>query len=453
MSRSLPRGIIASAALSVMAVVILIVVGLSLSRNTIRGAALASVASKVDMEACATAPASWGWSSGVMSFYAYSRAGESANPAAAPLEPELLREALSSGSAEEETEERVVYVVTHAASGPCAVLRVTSANVNPATRSRMLSIIAVAMVGGMLLAALGTYWFVAQPLRSRVDALALAAKRVGEAGFVPEAQSEDALGHIAEVLAASHRRIVEARAALEDRNRALENHLAGVAHDLRTPLASMQLALEALATTAAGTDKAEARRALADIVYLSALVENLHQGTRLRQEVDVTSGCVDLAELVRRLEHRFAIVGRHANVAVAANTPENAVWAACTPALAERALANLIQNAVEHHPGGGHVAVTLSVSEDTERFEVVVVDDGPGLPAGTLASLEAETFLTQEARPRGPGLGMLITAEVAKRADWEVRYEPQQPTGLKVVISGWTKTPSFAGAAGGAAEL
>ena len=106
----------------------------------------------------------------------------------------------------------------------------------------------------------------------------------------------------------------------------------------------------------------------------------------------------------------------------------------CTPALAERAIANLIHNAVEHNPGSGHVAVLLRVAD--ERFEIVVVDDGPGLPTEVLASLEAESFSLDVARRRGPGLGMLITAEIARRAGWTIAYEELDPAGLRVRVSG-----------------
>jgi signal transduction histidine kinase len=288
----------------------------------------------------------------------------------------------------------------------------------------------------MLFAVLATFWLVVRPLRARIDGLAVAAGGVGTDSFSPQPGSADALGHIADVLSSSHDRIVETRAALEQRNRALEDHLAGIAHDLRTPLSSMHLAMEAVAAESDGPLQLEARRALADVVYLSSMVENLHQATRLRHQVDVSSGRVELADLVRRLEARYAIVGRHANVEVAASTPEQEVWARCTPALTERAVANLIQNAVEHNSEPGHVAITLSVSDAGSRFDLAVADDGPGLPDDTLASLEDETFLRDTARRRGPGLGMLITAEVARRAGWSLSYESLEPTGLRVRVQG-----------------
>ena len=168
------------------------------------------------------------------------------------------------------------------------------------------------------------------------------------------------------------------------------------------------------------------------------MVENLHQAARLRHTLDVTSGTVELVELVHRLEKRFSIVGRHAGVEVAANTPEGEVWVGCAPALAERAVANLVQNGVEHNKEAGHVAIRLSLLDSESRFQLVITDDGPALPDDTLASLQNESFLMNEARPRGPGMGMLITKEVAHRAGWSIQYAVLEPTGLEVRIEGPT---------------
>ena len=100
--------------------------------------------------------------------------------------------------------------------------------------------------------------------------------------------------------------------------------------------------------------------------------------------------------------------------------------------MAERAVANLVQNAVEHNQEGGHVAIKLAVVDGGQRFQLLVIDDGPGMPGETLASLQSESFLLDDARPRGPGMGTLITKEVARRAGWSVHYGQLTPTGLEV---------------------
>ncbi len=432
----MPRRIVASALISVAVVAGLFVLGSSLVRPVMLRATVANQLQAVDLDACAADPAAWGWGSGGLTVFAYDRAGRSANPAAPTLEGDLLAQARQGEAAfGAPTDDLTVAVVPMAADGPCALVRTSSANAARILRPHLAGVLAASTIAGMLLAAFGTLWLVVWPLRARIAALAVAARGVGGEGFQPRPPDPGPLGQLAEILSRSHQRIVETRQALEDRNRALEDHLAGIAHDLRTPLASMQLALELLAAETADDLRHEARRALADGVYLSALVENLHQATRLRHAIDVTAGETDLGDVVRRLERRFAIVGRHADIAVAAHAPDGPVPVACTPALAERALANVVQNAIEHNPGPGHVAIVLTVSGG-DRFCLTVSDDGPGLPAHTRASLDRATFLDEDARTRGPGLGMLITGEITRRAGWSIAYTERAPTGVQVQIEG-----------------
>ena len=64
-------------------------------------------------------------------------------------------------------------------------------------------------------------------------------------------------------------------------------------------------------------------------------------------------------------------------------------------------MANLVQNAVEHNDDGGHVAIKLSVFDEGKCFQLLVVDDGPGLPDEAFASLQSDSFIHDDARTRG----------------------------------------------------
>lgn len=441
--RQLPLRILASAVLSVAAAGGLIVGGVLLGRPMIRDAAVATMASTTNHAACEAEPASWGAEWGGFSLFAYDNHGVSQNPKAPPLEAALVQEALRKrGPARTMvSDDRVLAVVPMAPGGPCAILRMGSTTPDPEAMRLFLGILSVATAAGMLLSGVGVTMFVVLPFRRRVERLSEAASGVGRDGFAATDTADDALGNISAVLADSHARIVETRTALEERNRALEKHLSGVAHDLRTPLASLLLSLEAVADEAEGPLHDEARRAISDAVYLSTLVDNLHQGARLRHEFDVTSGQVELTELVARLTQRFAIVGRHAGVEVASHAPDAPVWVACSPALAERAIGNLVHNAVQHRQGEGHVALVLQVDEAAGSFTMVVDDDGPGLPEDLLASLDVESFRTDAARQRGPGLGMVIAAEIARRAGWTLTWQPLEPCGTRARITGPVAQP------------
>ena len=88
-----------------------------------------------------------------------------------------------------------------------------------------------------------------------------------------------------------------------------------------------------------------------------------------------------------------------------------------------------------------HLDIILNLLDEGERFQRSVIDDGSGLPTEILASLQSEAFILDDAWPHGPGMAMLITQEVARRAGWSVHYTQLTPTGLEVRIEGPVVTP------------
>ncbi len=385
--------------------------------------------------ACEADPARWHQEvADLLDAFAYDADGRSANPEAPPMEPALLEVARATGAAAGDAPGERVDVRRVAEAGPCAFVRVAfrpPGDISTAVGSGLLLGAAVAflLVVGLALV------IVLQPLLARIARIRRAAEGVGSPSFAPAVDDvPDALGAIAEVLDRSHARIRANEAELRERQVALERHLAEIAHDLRTPLASLLLAVQELAPVARPGDAA-VRRALDDAEYVNALVDNLHQGTLLRRGLEVGEDSrVDLREIVERLEARFRALGALRGVEVAASIPDEAVVARGVPALAERAVANLVHNAVRHGQGGGHVAIVLERVGD--RFELSVVDDGPGLRDEQLADLREATFRADGARPRSGGLGLAITLEATRRFGWTACFDPEEPRGLRVTLSG-----------------
>lgn len=275
-----------------------------------------------------------------------------------------------------------------------------------------------------------TYAFAVVPLVRRIDRIRAAALRIGQADYATAADRvHDALGDISGVLDTSHARLVEDRAELVRRHEALERYLAEIAHDLRTPIGSLVLALQEVRAEVPAAREVT-RRALTDAAYLGALVENLHQAARLRYGLDPREGCVDLRDLVVRLEVRFAALGEVQGVDVGAAVPDAPAVARCTPVLAERAVANLLQNSLAH--GATRLALRLELEGDA--FVLTVLDNGPGVPEP--ADLGLRTFTQREDRPRNEGLGLAITNEIVRRTGWSISYQTPEEGGLMVVVRG-----------------
>jgi signal transduction histidine kinase len=280
-------------------------------------------------------------------------------------------------------------------------------------------------------AGFGSYWLTVRPLLGRIERIRDAATRVGEDDYAPaEDDVNDALSAIGSVLDGSHARIEQDRAELLSRHQALENHLAEIAHDLRTPLGSLLLAIGEV--DAAHPGSAATARAIGDAAYVTALVDNLHQAARLQHGLDPTLGECDLLDVVRRIELRFRALGAAKGVDVAASVPEGHLWVGCETALLERAVGNLVHNATIH--GAEHVAVLVDVTGDS--FVLSVLDDGPGMSEHAIADLALATFRSDPARRRSSGLGLAITHEIVRRLDWTFQLDAGPEGGLRARISG-----------------
>lgn len=375
--------------------------------------------------------------------------GDTLEPAAAdaqPLDPQLLAR-LQAG---EVAPARMYFLdlwggasLRRAADhGPCALIQMRWKFSQP-TR-RYFLIIILGFVALSVAVAVGLASFLAvRPIAVRLERLRGATQQIGQAaGYASAADpTHDDLGQLSALLDQAHARIAADAARMEARHQALEQHLGNIAHDLRTPLASLQIALEQLGADAhrTGDDAGLVRGAIGDVVYMGSLIDNLGLACRLQEGADPLHGDlqVDLCALVDRVSRRFAALGRTRAIEVHGSRPDAPVWARCNPAMAEQALANLVHNAVAHGEPGGHVAILLE--ETGSEFELIVIDDGPGVPPADLPKIGERTFRSDDARrrdPKGGGLGLAITQEVCRRANFKMTLTGEQPRGLRAAITG-----------------
>ncbi len=181
--------------------------------------------------------------------------------------------------------------------------------------------------------------------------------------------------------------------------------LAGISHDLRTPLARLRLELEV-------NDLPEdAREAMAgDIAQMDAIVRQFLDYARATpqqplQETDVSQL---VADAVARLRLPSATV--RADIAPEINARVHQVEL-------ERAIDNLATNA--HRYGrdpDGHLTLDVRLAREGTDLVVTVIDDGPGIPAGDIDRLVRpfERGDTARSEAKGAGLGLAIVERVAR---------------------------------------
>ena len=182
--------------------------------------------------------------------------------------------------------------------------------------------------------------------------------------------------------------------------------LAGVGHDLRTPLAGIKAGVTSLRARDVQWTDAE-RRELLDAVEdsadrLEALVANLLATSRLDAgALSVTLTAVDVEEIVGR-----ALGALPAQDRVVVDVPEHLPLVLADVGLAERVVANLVDNALRHSGKGTNVLVTAA--ERGQQVVVSVVDSGPGVPTARHEALFTPYQRLGDRTPGGLGLGLSV---------------------------------------------
>ena len=197
-----------------------------------------------------------------------------------------------------------------------------------------------------------------------------------------------------------------ARAASAERMASLGRVAAGVAHEIRNPIAAMRLRAEsALALDPQAEPDRAATRGRAALGAILAQVERLD---RLSGELlTMTQRRVPAYETVNLSDFLAAIATDWPKTALRMEAPDSS--AQFDPELTRRALDNLIQNAARHAPDGTEIVVRAVIVPGAMRFEVE--DSGPGV-ADAVRDTLFEPFVTS--RADGTGLGLAIAREMVQ---------------------------------------
>jgi signal transduction histidine kinase len=257
--------------------------------------------------------------------------------------------------------------------------------------------------------------FVARGITRPMRRLAIAAEALGRGEAVtplPEAGPDD-IRNTAEAFNRMQERL---QRFVDDRTRML----AAIGHDLRTPLTSLRLRAEFV------TDDEAREKMLATIVEIQAMTEATLTFARAEATVESTRP-VDLAALVGSLCDDMAELGH--DVAFAEGPRVNY---RCRPDALRRAIRNLVENAVRY---GERARVFLA--RTAESVDIVIDDDGPGIPEQVSEQVFAPFFRIEDSRnleTGGVGLGLSIARTIARHHGGDILLA-NRPRGLRATIT------------------
>jgi two-component system sensor histidine kinase MprB len=285
--------------------------------------------------------------------------------------------------------------------------------------SRLRLILVLLVLGGVALAALLgrlVAGAAVQPLKRLTAATEHVAATRDLSGRI-ERVGEDEIGRLAGSFNAMLDALERSVSALDASVDAQRQLVADASHELRTPVTSLRTNIEILQQQGASMDPEEQRGLLADVVEqieeLTLVINDLidlARGEEQREDSEELRLDLLIEEVVERAR-------RHAPATqLRVVLPPTLITG--VPARLERAVGNLIDNAIKYSPPGQPVEIALSATQLTVR------DHGPGISAEDLPHIFDRFYRGAEARGRpGSGLGLAIVRQVATQQGGSIAAE------------------------------
>jgi signal transduction histidine kinase len=237
--------------------------------------------------------------------------------------------------------------------------------------------------------------------------------------FFPEADRDDEIGRLSRTFHDAFDRLRQETERVRTIDSQRREMVASVSHDLRTPLTALIGQMETIRmkrdSLPADAQAHLLGRALQNAQHLKRLTDALAELARLDSpEFRAQPEPIAIGELADDVVQRFAAAAQEAGVALTVEYPDGLPLTQADAALVERALANLLDNALRVTPRGGRVLVRAL--RDTHGTRLEVADTGPGVAREDQPQVFERFYQTSRHRElRGSsGLGLAIVKRVAE---------------------------------------
>ena len=198
---------------------------------------------------------------------------------------------------------------------------------------------------------------------------------------------------------------------LEDGVQRLSGFAADLAHDMRTPLNTLMMETQVALSRARTVEEYQALLAsnFEEYERLSRMIDNTLFLARVdNAQLALKRETLDLAAELQRIHDYFEFLAE--DVGVRLSVEAEPLRASVDPVLLQRAVSNLMANALAHTPAGG--TVTLSARQLEQGVAIAVANSGPGIDAAHLPHIFDRYYRADQARSAGAGLGLSIVRAI-----------------------------------------
>jgi signal transduction histidine kinase len=273
-------------------------------------------------------------------------------------------------------------------------------------------------------------------LTRRFSTLTQAVERFAEGDYqqrIPPGHNDE-IGLLGQAFNDMARTIEAQLDALRENDRQRRELVSGLSHDFRTPLTSLRGYAERLqASDASIPDRQALDAILANTQRLTQLASQLSTLSRVdAYEEELQLEPFSLGELACDVAGKFQPQAQSSEVSLTVQCSRDNIQVTADIALIDRALANLVDNALRATPAGGQVQLLVQIRDD--KASVSVTDTGVGLSAEEIPLVTQRFYRTESGRERGEGsgLGLAIVQEICERHGTRLTIRSKLGEGTKM---------------------
>jgi len=266
--------------------------------------------------------------------------------------------------------------------------------------------------------AIGCAYFIGSGLTERISIVSEGAKRLGAGDLSVRVatQGNDELASLATMFNTMAARLQESAEERDRMEQARRDLIAWASHDLRTPLASLRLVVDAMIDNVADDEATRQRylkTAQLEINNLNGLISDLFELSQLDTgHIDLKIEQTSLRDLLSDTLSALRALAEQRGVKLEGHVDDDVDPMKIDPEKIQRVFYNLLVNAIRHTPSGGEIHV--SAVRKNNAVNVMIRDSGEGIPPEDLPRIFERFYRGEQARTRdlsgqrGAGLGLAI---------------------------------------------
>jgi len=269
-------------------------------------------------------------------------------------------------------------------------------------------------------------FFLSRRISAPINALALAARRLGQGDLSQRVQFKDK-GEIGELAQAFNFMAGD----LERAEKLQRDMVADVAHELRTPLSNIKGYLEAIRDRVIKPDAKTIRSLDEETILLSRLVDDLQElALADAGELKLNRQPEDISQVINKAAATIQVQAQGKGISIVTDLSEGMPLCDIDFQRISQVLHNLLNNAVTHTPAGG--VITVAARQQTNWVEVSVSDTGEGIPPEELPNIFERFYRVDRSRTRatgGTGLGLTIAKRLVEAHGGEIKVQSEPGKG------------------------